>query len=148
MPGMSEPRRKTSRLRQAPGNGEWGSAPRSLSPPSSVCLLLWPQPWRSRAEGWWAMEGAPCSWAPGTWRLLCIRNQIPRLPFPLSFPLTEVPVEYPAISTLGAGGRRRRAGVGAARPLPPGSVQRSRLRCLRAPPTGCSRLLRAGQRCS
>lgn len=42
----------------------------------------------------------------------------PRLPFPLSFPLTEVPVEHPAISTRGGGGRRRRAGRGRRDPPP------------------------------
>lgn len=50
----------------------------------------------------------------------------PRLPFPLSFPLTEVPVEHPAISTRGGGGRRRRAGRGRRDPppsAPPGSAR-------------------------
>lgn len=74
-------------------------------------------------------------------------TSLSRLPFPLSFPLTKVPVEYPAINTRGGSGRPRQAGWGRRNP-PPVIVPRSRLRCLRAPPTGCSGPLRACRSCS
>lgn len=101
-PGTAELGREASRLWRA-------AAPRRVGLRTQVTIflpvvgsLLWREPGPGARRGG-GTEGAPCSRAARP-RSLCVfgtgfPTSLPCLPFPLSFPLTQVPVEYPAIST-------------------------------------------------
>lgn len=101
-PGTAELGREASRLWRA-------AAPRRVGLRTQITIflpvvgsLLWREPGPGARWGG-GTEGAPCSRAARP-RSLCVfgtgfPTSLPRLPFPLSFPLTQVPVEYPAIST-------------------------------------------------
>lgn len=105
--GLRSPRR-LSGGRTRPGAGEprhrgsWDSAPRSPFSSQWPVLSFGGSHRRGGRLGE-GSEGAPRSRAARP-RSLCVfgtrfPTSLPRLPFPLSLPLTQVPVEYPAIST-------------------------------------------------